>query len=65
MPTDTDEEMTHYFQIVYNHDTVYAKDTNALYYRYNRQNERWGELPERINKIECSMSEWEDYFGEG
>ena len=64
MPTDTDEEMTHYFQIVYSNDTVYAKDTNALYFRYNRQNERWGELPERIDKIECPMSEWREFFGE-
>ena len=64
MPTDTDEEMTHYFRIVYNHDTVYAKDMNSLYYRYNRQNERWGELPERIDKIECPMSEWREFFGE-
>jgi len=61
----TEEATAHYFKLTYSHETIYAKDTDALYYRYNRQNKRWGELPERIERVECPMSEWKDYFDEG
>ena len=64
MPTDTDEPTKEYFVLHYrNKDSHYAKNSATLYRMYNRYEERWGELPERIEKVVVPTSEWEDYFG--
>ena len=64
MPIDTDEPTKEYFVLHYkDKDSHYARDTYQLYRMYKRYDERWGELPERIEKVVVPTSEWEDYFG--
>ena len=64
MPTETDEPTKEYYVLHYRSDSHYAKDSVTMHRMYMRYDERWGELPERIDKIECPMSEWREFFGE-
>ena len=60
-----DLDMTYYYIITYAEDIHYAKDHIHYYNIWNRMNNEWGELPKRIERVDCSEREFSDIFGIG
>ena len=62
MPIDIDEPTKEYYVLHYRSDSHYAKDSATMHRMYMRYDERWGQLPERIEKKMVPISEWSEYF---
>ena len=58
-----DLDMTYYYIITYAEDIHYAKDHIHYYNIWTRMEAEWGELPKRIERVDCSDREYRDIFG--
>ena len=58
-----DLDMTFYYKLTYEEDILYAKDHIHYYNIWSRMNDEWGELPKRIERVDCSNREYCDIFG--
>ena len=58
-----DLDMTFYYKLTYEEDILYAKDHIHYYNIWNRMNNEWGELPKRIERVDCSDREYRNKFG--
>ena len=58
-----DLDMTYYYIITYAEDIHYAKDHIHYYNIWTRMDKEWGELPSRIERVDCSEREYCEIFG--
>ena len=66
MPTnahDYDSNMTYYYVAYYESDIHYCKDHIHYYNIWKRMNDKWGELPKHIERVDCSEREYREVFG--
>ena len=56
-------DMTYYYVVTYEEDILYAKDHIHYYNIWTRMDEEWGELPKRIERVDCGEIEYRDIFG--
>ena len=58
-----DSNMTHYYIAYYESDIHYCKDHIHYYNTWTRMNDKWGELPKSIERVDCSEREYREVFG--
>ena len=58
-----DKDMTYYYVLHYDMDILYAKDHIHYYNIWTRMEKEWGELPKRIERVDCGEIEYRDTFG--
>ena len=66
MPTKAhnyDLNMTHYYEVYYDEDIQYCKDHIHYYNVWTRMNDKWGEQPKHIERVDCSEREYREVFG--
>ena len=58
-----DLNKTHYYVVYYDEDIQYCKDHIHYYNVWTRMNDKWGELPKHIERVDCSERDYREIFG--